>query len=81
MTGKRKKIATSFLLQVFENKEVSIVKNTIFPGCSSLSALIYSSLAEVQKFITLRPLAVSGSVNNPWKAEELIYALHVYAPT
>jgi hypothetical protein len=81
MTGKRKKIATSFLLQVFENKEVSIVKNTIFPGCSSLPALIYSSLAEVQKFITLRPLAVSGSVNNPWKAEELIYALHVYAPT
>jgi hypothetical protein len=65
MNEKRKKIATSFLLQVFENKEVSIVKNAIFLGCSSLSALIYSSLAEVQKFIILRPLAVSGSVNNP----------------
>jgi hypothetical protein len=61
------------LLKVFGNKEASVVKNAVFPGCFSLSALMYSSLAEVQKFITLRPLAVSGSVNNRWKAEELLY--------
>jgi hypothetical protein len=44
-----------------------------FPGCSSLSALTYISLADVQKFITLRPLVVSGSVNNRWKAEKFLY--------
>jgi hypothetical protein len=47
MTGKHKKVATSFLLQVFWNKEASVVKNVVFPGCSRLSALTYSSLADV----------------------------------
>jgi hypothetical protein len=55
-----------------------VVKNAVFLGCSSLSALTYSSLAEVQKFITLRPLAVSGNVNNRWKSEKLLYVLPVY---
>jgi hypothetical protein len=58
-----------------------MVKNAVFPGCSSLSALTYNSLADVQKFITLRPLAVLGIVNNHWKAEELLYVWPVYAPT
>jgi hypothetical protein len=55
-----------------------VAKNAVFPCCSSLSALTYSSLAEVQKFITLRPLDLSGSVNNCWKDEELLYVWPVY---
>jgi hypothetical protein len=39
--------------------------------------LTYNSLADVQKFITLRPFVVSGSVNNRWKDEELIYVCPV----
>jgi hypothetical protein len=31
-----------------------VVKNTVFPGCSSLLALTYSSLTDVQKFMTPR---------------------------
>jgi hypothetical protein len=49
---KRKKLATSSLLQVFWNDDVPVVENTVFPICSSLSALTYNSLADVQKFIT-----------------------------
>jgi hypothetical protein len=60
MTGKREKLATSFLLQVFRKDDASMVKNAVFLGCSSLSALTYSSLADVQKFITCRPFIVSG---------------------
>jgi hypothetical protein len=71
----------SFLLQVFCNKEASMVKIAVFLGCFSLLALTYSSLAGVQEFITLRPLAVSGSVNNRWKVEEPLYVWHVYAMT
>jgi hypothetical protein len=69
MTEKHEKIATSLLFQVFWNKKASVDKNAVCPGCFRLSALSYSSLSEVQKFITLRTLAVSGSVNNRWKAE------------
>jgi hypothetical protein len=58
-----------------------MVKNAVCPGCFRLSALTYSSLAEVQKFITLRLLAVSGSVNSRWKAEEIIYVWPVYSLT
>jgi hypothetical protein len=58
-----------------------MVKNAVFPVCSSLSALTYSSLAEVQKFITPRPFVVSGCVNNRWKDEKLLYVYHVYALT
>jgi hypothetical protein len=54
-----------------------MVKNAVFPGCSSLTALTYSSLTDVQKFITRRPFIVSGSVNNCWKAETLLYVFHV----
>jgi hypothetical protein len=60
---------------------MSLVQNAIFPGCSSLTALTYSNLADVQKFITLRPFIVSMSVNNRWKAERLLYVCHVYAQT
>jgi hypothetical protein len=42
-------------------------KNAVFPGDFSLSAQTYSSLADVQKVITLRPFVVSGRVNNRWK--------------
>jgi hypothetical protein len=54
-----------------------MVENAVLPGCSSLSALTYSSLADVQKFITLRLFVVSGSVNNRWKAERLLYVFPV----
>jgi hypothetical protein len=37
-----------------------MVKNVVFPGCSSLTALTYSSLADIQKFITLRPFIASS---------------------
>jgi hypothetical protein len=77
MTGKCEKIAMSFILQVFWNEDDSKVKKAVFPGCSSLSALTYSILADVQKFITLRPFVVSGSVNNRWKAEKLLYVCPV----
>jgi hypothetical protein len=64
MNGKHKKLATSLLLQVFWNDEASMVENAILPGCSSWTALTYSNLADVQKFITLRPFIGSGGVNN-----------------
>jgi hypothetical protein len=44
-----------------------VVKNAVVPGGSSLSAQSYSSLADVQKLITLRPFMVSVLVNNRWK--------------
>jgi hypothetical protein len=50
-----------------------MVENTFFPGCSTLLALTYSSGADVQKFITLRPFIISGSVNTRLKAEKLFY--------
>jgi hypothetical protein len=80
MTGNHKKLATNLLLQVFWNDEASVVENAVFPGCSSLSALTYSSSADVQKFIALRPFIVSGSVNNRWKDEKLFYVCPVYTP-
>jgi hypothetical protein len=40
-----------------------MVKNADFSGCSSLSALTYNSLTDVQKFITYRPFIILGSVN------------------
>jgi hypothetical protein len=45
MSGKREKIAMSLLLKVFWNEDASVVKTAVFPGCSSLSALTYSSWA------------------------------------
>jgi hypothetical protein len=48
MNGKREKIATSLILQGFWNEDVSVVKNAVFPGYSSLSALTYSSLADIK---------------------------------
>jgi hypothetical protein len=43
------------------------LKMQFFLGCSSLSALTYSSWADVQKIKTLRTFGVLGSVNNRWK--------------
>jgi hypothetical protein len=46
MAGMREKLATGFLLKVFWNEAVPVVKIALFPGCSSLLALAYSSLAD-----------------------------------
>jgi hypothetical protein len=81
MTGNHKNLAMSFLLQVLWNDDACVVKNTVFPGFSTLTALTYNSLADVQKFITLRPFIGSGSLNNCSKAEKPIYICPVYAPT
>jgi hypothetical protein len=81
MTGKRKKLAMSLLLQDFWNDSVSMVEHAVFLGYSSLTALTYNSLADVQKFITLRLFIRSGSLNNRWKDEKLLYVCPVYAPT
>jgi hypothetical protein len=69
------------MLQVFRNDDASVVENAVFPGCSSLTALTYSSFADVQKFITHRPVIRLGSLNNHWKAEKLLYVFPVYAPS
>jgi hypothetical protein len=71
----------SFLLPVFWDDDVSMVEHAVFLGCSSLTALTYSGLADVQKFITLRMFIGSGSLNNRWKAEKLVYVCPVCAPT
>jgi hypothetical protein len=71
----------TFLFQVFWNDDVSVVKNAVFPDCSSLSALTYNSLTDVQKFITLRPVIISVSVNTRCKAKKLFNVFHVYAQT
>jgi hypothetical protein len=81
MAGKRKKLATSFLLQVFYDDDASVVEQAVFPDCSSLTALTYSSLTDVQKFITLRRFIGPGSLNNRWNAEKLLYVFTVYSPT
>jgi hypothetical protein len=58
-----------------------MVQNAVFLDCSSLTALTYSSLADVQKFITLRPFIGSGSFDNRGKSEKLLYIFHVYSQT
>jgi hypothetical protein len=58
-----------------------VVKTAVFPRLFSLSAQIYSSSSDVQKFITLRPFVVSGSINNCWKEGKLLYDCPVYVPT
>jgi hypothetical protein len=50
-----------------------VVKNAVFAGGSSLSAQTYNSLADVQKFITPKPLTVSGRASNHWKDEKVLY--------
>jgi hypothetical protein len=70
---KFEKVNYEFVLQVFWDDDVSVVKNTVFPGGSSLSAQTYNSLADVQKFITLRPFIVLGHVNNHWKEGRVFY--------
>jgi hypothetical protein len=67
MTRKWRKLTTSLILQVFWDGKASMVKNTVFPGGCSLSAQNYSSLADVQKFITPKPFNVLRRTNNRWK--------------
>jgi hypothetical protein len=73
MTGKGRKLTMSLVLQVFGDDNASVVKNAVSPGGSILSVQTYSSLADVQKLITLRPFIVSGRVNNRWKDERVFY--------
>jgi hypothetical protein len=56
-----------------------MVKNAVFPGRSSLSALAYNSLTDVQKFITLRLFIISVIVNTRWKDKKRLYVFYVYA--
>jgi hypothetical protein len=58
-----------------------MIEHAVFSGCSSLSALIDSSWADVQKFITLRLFIGSESVNNRWKGKNLLYVCPVYSLT
>jgi hypothetical protein len=51
----------------------SVVKNTVFSCGSRLSAQTYSSLADVQKCITPKPLTVLGCASNHWKDEKVLY--------
>jgi hypothetical protein len=81
MTGKRKKLSMSFLLQVFWSDDVCVVEHALFPGCANLTALTCNSLADVQKFITLKLFMVSVSVNARWKDEKLLYICPIYALT
>jgi hypothetical protein len=73
MTGKGRKLTMSLVLQVFGDDNASVVKNAVSPGGSILSVQTYSSLADVQKLITLRLFIVSGRVNNRWKDERVFY--------
>jgi hypothetical protein len=73
MTGKLRKLTTSFVLQVFWDDNASVVKDAVVPGGSSLLAQTYSSLTDVQKLITLRPFMVSVSVNNRLKDKRVLY--------
>jgi hypothetical protein len=52
-----------------------------FPGSSNLSALPYSSWADVPKFITLGSFIILGSVNIRWKAEKLFLHLSCLMPS
>jgi hypothetical protein len=52
-----------------------MVKNTVFPGCSSLSMQSHSTLADVQKIITLRPVVISSSVNTVGKLRNFYTSL------
>jgi hypothetical protein len=54
-----------------------VVKNAVFSGGFSLSAQTYNNLADVKKFIALRPFAVSGRVNNRWKEERVLYNYYI----
>jgi hypothetical protein len=73
MTGKGRKLTMSLVLQVFGDDNASVVKNAVSPGGSILSVQTYSSLADVQKLITLRLFILSGRVNNRWKDERVFY--------
>jgi hypothetical protein len=73
MTGMFRMFTTSLVWQVFRDDNASVVKNAVVPGGSSLSAQTYSSLADVQKLITLRLFMVSVRVNNSRKDKSVFY--------
>jgi hypothetical protein len=77
MNEKLRKLTTSLVLQVSWDDNASVVKNTVFPGGSSLSAQTYSSLADVQKCITPKLLTVSGHASNHWKDEKVLYNYYI----
>jgi hypothetical protein len=52
------------MLKVFWNDDASVVESAVLPGCSSLTALTYSSMADGKKIIALRLFIGSGSLNN-----------------
>jgi hypothetical protein len=54
-----------------------MVKTSGFSDCSNLSVQVYNRMIDIQKFITLRPFIVLGSVNNRWKDEKLLYIFSV----
>jgi hypothetical protein len=54
-----------------------MVKTSGFSYGSNLSVQVYNRLVDVQKFITLRPFIISGSVNNHWEDEKLFYIFYV----
>jgi hypothetical protein len=70
---KVEKVNYRFGITSFRYDNASVVKKTVFPGGSSLSAQTYSSSTDVQKFITLRPFMIQGHVNNCWKEKRVIY--------
>jgi hypothetical protein len=63
----------SLVLQIFWDGNSWVVKNTVFPGGCSLSAQPYSSLANIQKFITPKLFIVLRRENNRWKEERVFY--------
>jgi hypothetical protein len=79
MNGKFRKLTMSLVLQYFWDDNASVVKKAVFSDGSSLSAQTYSSLADVQKFINLRPFIVSRHANNRLKEERVFYFWHVSA--
>jgi hypothetical protein len=74
---KLRKLATSLVLWVFWDDNVSVVQKAVFPRGSSLSAQTYGSSTDVQKFITLRLFIVSRCTNNRWKQERVFYNYYI----
>jgi hypothetical protein len=63
----------SFLLSVSWDCVKCCVKSSGFSDCSILSARKCSSLVDVRKLITPKPLIVSGHPDNRWKEGKIIY--------
>jgi hypothetical protein len=64
---KVEKVSYEFGIASFLRRQCLDGQNCSFPRGSSLSAQTYSSLADVQKFITLKLFILSRHANNFWK--------------